>query len=121
MPVFCPVNEDMKKIVLILVVILGVGIAGIALFYPGKGEEIAIEVFEVPGGYGYLLRNRNKVLIRQDMIPSIQQISPFCSYDDAQAVADLVKRKMLRNEHPAITKEELKALHVQINCLDLAE
>ncbi|MBC9795020.1 DUF4907 domain-containing protein [Sinomicrobium weinanense] len=111
----------MRKSILIPGIILAIGIAGMVLLYPGKKEGITVEVYEVPGGYGYLVKNDSKVLIRQDMIPSIQQISPFCSYDDAKAVAALVKRKMLRNEHPAITKEELKALHVQIKCLDLAE
>lgn len=96
------------------------GIAGIVLFYPKKNDRVTIEVFEVSGGYGYLIKNQDKVLIRQDVIPAIQARSPFCSYDDAGAVADLVRRKMLKRESPAITKEELKALHVQINCLVLA-
>ncbi|MGS2762214.1 DUF4907 domain-containing protein [Sinomicrobium sp. M5D2P9] len=109
-----------RKRVLVLWGILLTGIAVIYLFYPQKRDEITTEVVEVPGGYGYLVKSGNKVLIRQEIIPVVQKISPFCTYNDAKAVAGLVKQKMMEKEGPAITKEELKALHVRLNCLDLA-
>ena len=110
----------MRKRILVLLGILLTGIAVISLFYPQKKDTITTEVVQVPGGYGYLVKNGDKILIRQEMIPSIQKESPFCTYNDAKAVASLVRQKIIKKEIPAITKEELKALHVRINCLDLA-
>ncbi|WP_170164529.1 DUF4907 domain-containing protein [Sinomicrobium pectinilyticum] len=110
----------MRKSVLILGGILLIGIAVVYLFDLQRRDRIVTEVVQVPGGYGYLVKSGDKILIRQEMIPSIQKTSPFCTYNDAKAVASLVRQKIIKKEIPAITKEELKALHVRINCLDLA-
>ncbi|MGS2737774.1 DUF4907 domain-containing protein [Sinomicrobium sp. M5D2P17] len=110
----------MRKRILVLLGILLTGIAVICLFYPQKSDKITTEVVQVTGGYGYLVKSGDKILVRQEIIPTVQKTSPFCTYNDAQAVAHLVKQKMMKKEMPAITKEELKALHVRLNCLDLA-
>lgn len=110
----------MKKIALIFVLAVCMCAVVIGLFYPRDSSAISTEVIAIPGGYGYVLKNGNKVLIKQQIIPAISNTSPFCTYDDARAVAFLVRKKMLKGETPAITKEELKALHVRLNCIDLA-
>ena len=73
-------------------------------------------VYEINNGYGYSISYNDKLLIKQDLIPAIQNNQAFCNFDDAQKVADLVKEKLKRKENPKISLIELKQLNIQLIC-----
>lgn len=82
--------------------------------------EIEVEVYTVNNGYGYLLNENGKVLIKQDFIPIISGKKAFCTSQDAKKTGDLVKQKIIDKKSPAITISELKQLNLDFNCLDLS-
>lgn len=81
--------------------------------------EIEVEVYTVYNGYGFLLNENGKVIIKQDFIPVIPEKKVFCTSQDAKKTGNLVKQKIIDKKNPAITMSELKQLNLDFNCLDL--
>ncbi|RAV27915.1 DUF4907 domain-containing protein [Sinomicrobium soli] len=111
----------MKRKIVILPVLIILGIAGVVGYIHRRVVRIDVEVFEVGNGYGYQLKSGGKVLVRQEVIPALPGSGPFCSRSDARTAGILVRHKIMNRESPAITKEELKVLRVDVKCLDLAD
>ena len=82
-------------------------------------DPITTSTHKINTGYGYTLSIDNKIVIKQDFIPSIQNIQPFCTSDEAQKVANLVKDKLIKKEHPSVKLCELEQLNIHFNCIDL--
>jgi len=80
---------------------------------------IKISIQNIDNGFGYSISSKNKILIRQNFIPAIEDKQPFSSFNDAQSVANLVKRRIENRQNPRITKEDLDLLEISLNCVDL--
>lgn len=70
-------------------------------------------------GYGYTISLNEKVIIKQDYIPYIQDKISFCTAEDAQKIAVIVQKKLLNRENPSVTLIELEQQSIILNCLDL--
>lgn len=68
--------------------------------------------FKTGNGWGYSITVDNKLFIKQTQIPAIQGNKSFATEEDAAKVAELVIKKIAKNETPAVTKEELKQLGI---------
>lgn len=75
-------------------------------------------VYKSNNGYGYSVSYNDKLLIKQDYIPCIENNHPFCNYKDAQKVANLVVEKLNEKENPKVTISELNVLNIQLNCVN---
>jgi len=106
-----------KKTVLILLVIV---IATIAAYFFSQttknNDPYLVTVFKIDNGYGYHISFNNKLLIKQEQIPAIQNITPFCNKKDALIIGELVKNKIINKENPKITTSELTANNITLNC-----
>lgn len=68
--------------------------------------------FKTANGWGYSITVDNKLFIKQDKIPAIQGNKSFATEEDAAKVAELVIKKIAKNENPAVTIQELKQLGI---------
>jgi hypothetical protein len=76
---------------------------------PGK---VTVEVFRTDSikGWGYEIVNGNKVFIHQEYIPALEGKIPFASKEDALKIGNRVREKILANQSPAMTREEIYTL-----------
>lgn len=86
--------------------------------FSSKTETFKTAIYQTNTGFGYSISFNDKLLIKQDYIPTIQSNQSFCTYQDAQKVANLVKKKLNNNINPKITLLELKQLGIQLNCIN---
>ncbi|GAA3728011.1 hypothetical protein GCM10022422_07360 [Flavobacterium ginsengisoli] len=70
--------------------------------------------FKTSSGWGYTIAYKEKVLIKQSVIPVISDTKSFKTEDDALKVADLVKQKLKQNLSPTVTKNELILLKIKL-------
>lgn len=68
--------------------------------------------FKTDNGWGYSITVDNKLFIKQAEIPAIRGNKGFASQEDAAKVAELVIKKIAKNQNPAVTKEELTQLGI---------
>ena len=101
---------------LILVYILFIFISSCSLKNQDRFET---KVHKTITGYGYTINLNGKVIIKQDYIPYVQDKISFCTTKDAQKIADIVKKKLIKNENPSISLIELEQQGITLNCLDL--
>lgn len=73
-----------------------------------KKSLYRIKVFEVEQGWGYSIFNKEKLIIRQQYIPSISSQKHFKSEEDAYTIGKLVIEKLKLHKTPRITYVELK-------------
>ncbi len=84
-----------------------------------RENAVRFSVITVEKGYGYIIKSKDKTLIKQEVIPAINANKPFCSKRDAKEVARLVVARISNSETPTITIEDLDNLKVAVNCVDL--
>ncbi len=82
-------------------------------------SAINISIYKVDNGFGYSISSKNKILIRQNFIPVFETKQPFSTFNDAQSIANLVKKRIENKQSPRITKEDLSLLEIRLNCVDL--
>lgn len=73
---------------------------------------IAVETFQVNGGWGYRIIIDRHPYIYQDIIPGIPGNHPFHSKEDAQRVGNVVMQKLMQDKNPGMSPEELSRLGV---------
>ncbi|HEY9169780.1 MAG TPA: DUF4907 domain-containing protein [Lutibacter sp.] len=71
-------------------------------------SDYKLETFKVNNGWGYTILKKDKVIIKQDIIPGIQVNKPFASKKDAEIVGRLVIEKLKNKKIPTITYKELQ-------------
>jgi len=79
-----------------------------------KKETLTTASFKTNSGWGYTIAYKEKVLIKQSIIPLISDTKSFETEDDALKVADLVKQKLKQNLSPTVTKNELILLKIKL-------
>ncbi|MFC5045620.1 DUF4907 domain-containing protein [Aquimarina hainanensis] len=82
-----------------------------------KKEPLITSVHKTMAGYGYTIKLHNRVIIKQDYIPAIQENKSFCTAAHARLVGDFVKEKLLNGISPSVSISELKK--ITVNCLHL--
>lgn len=79
-----------------------------------KKEAFQIEAIKTTSGWGYTIANKDKILIKQTIIPVISETKSFNSEEDALKVANLVVKKLHQNISPSVTKNDLILLKIKI-------
>ncbi|WP_029273178.1 DUF4907 domain-containing protein [Flavobacterium sp. KJJ] len=78
-----------------------------------KKETLTIESFKTQTGWGYTIAHKNKVLIKQSVIPVINDTKSFSSENDALKVGNLVVEKLNQHISPTVTKNDLILLKIK--------
>ncbi|MDD3723082.1 MAG: DUF4907 domain-containing protein [Lutibacter sp.] len=90
--------------VLIITAILVVKLGGTAT----STNDYKLETFMVNNGWGYSILKKDKVIIKQDIIPGIQVKKPFATKKDAVIIGELMIEKLKNKKIPSITYKELQ-------------
>jgi len=100
-------NNFQKNLVFILFSLL-------TLTACSKKETFQIESIKTTSGWGYTIADKDKILIKQTIIPVISETRSFNSEEDALKVANLVVKKLHQNISPSVTKNDLILLKIKI-------
>jgi len=73
-----------------------------------KKSVYIVKTFQIEQGWGYSIFEKEKLIIRQQYIPSIGSQKHFKSEKDAFTIATLVIEKLKHHRIPSITSEEIK-------------
>lgn len=84
--------------------------------FKSNKTNFEIEVFNTENGFGYQISHKNKLLIKQKNIPSLQNGQSFCDFIDAKKTAELVVRRLDNRKNPSVTLEDLHNLNINFNC-----
>jgi len=114
-----------KKAVYMSALFLAVVIALVLLVNAESGKKrerqnqaenfFTIQTFKTTtGGRGYHILAGEKVLVKQDIVPTIQTAIPFRSEDEAKKTAQLAVSKLNNKKFPTITREELDSLKIRV-------
>lgn len=78
-----------------------------------KNEPFKTDSFKTTSGWGYTISFKNKIIIKQSVIPVINDTKSFSTESDALKVANLVAQKLNQNLSPTITKNDLILLKIK--------
>ncbi len=78
-----------------------------------KKSTFKIESFKTTTGWGYSIAHKDKVLIKQSIIPVINETKSFASEEDALATGKLVVEKLNKDLSPTVTKKDLILLKIK--------
>jgi hypothetical protein len=67
-------------------------------------------VYRVVNGWGYDILVNDKLLIRQESIPVIQDNRPFPTKIQAENTAALVIKKLENGQHPSLTMTDIESI-----------
>ena len=79
-----------------------------------KNENFRTEAFKTTSGWGYSISFKNKVIIKQAVIPVINDTKSFSTKNDALKTAQLVVDKLNHNLSPTLTKNDLILLKIKL-------
>ncbi|MTH16185.1 DUF4907 domain-containing protein [Flavobacterium sp. LC2016-01] len=94
-----------KNLLFILLVLQFAGCA--------KTETFKVDSFKTKTGWGYTISDKNKILIKQSIIPVISNTKSFSTEEDALKTAKLVVSKLDKNMPPTLTKNDLILLKIK--------
>ncbi len=77
-----------------------------------KTNPFSFQAIEVDSGWGYEVFHKQKVIIRQQIIPGIPGNTSFRTQEEAEKVAKIVVGKLARNQNPMVSKQELNDLGI---------
>ncbi|MHC0442145.1 DUF4907 domain-containing protein [Flavobacterium sp. 3-210] len=78
-----------------------------------KKETFKIDSFQTKTGWGYTISNKDKILIKQSIIPVINNTKSFSTKEEALKTAELVVSKLDQNMSPTLTKNDLILLKIK--------
>lgn len=79
-----------------------------------KKEKFKTESFKTDSGWGYSISYKEKIIIKQSIIPVINDSKSFSTEQDALKTANLVVEKLKQNLSPTVTKNELILLKIKL-------
>ncbi|HXD77348.1 MAG TPA: DUF4907 domain-containing protein [Puia sp.] len=81
-----------------------------------KKEHVRVELhtIQTPLGWGYDILADGRPYIHQDIIPDIKGQHGFSSKEDALAVGQKIYDRLMENQLPVISIEEMKAMHIRL-------
>lgn len=78
-------------------------------------EDFVTETFKAEnGGFGYLIKLKGRVIIKQENIPAISSKVSFKTENDALKTAGLVVKKIKQKKVPTVTLHELDSLKIAV-------
>ena len=78
-----------------------------------KKQELTLTSIQTETGWGYVIKLQDKIIIKQSIIPVIQQEKSFKTEEDALKVGNLVLEKLKTKSSPTITKKDLNLLSIK--------
>lgn len=103
-----------KKVlgILVFLLLLIIGLFTYKAICPTDG--LKVNTYQSGNGWGFDISHNEKVLIHQNIVPSITGSYSFKTKSDAIKTGNLMVKKMRNNEFPpSVSKEELKALGIE--------
>ncbi|MFH6995603.1 DUF4907 domain-containing protein [Flavobacterium sp. FlaQc-48] len=79
-----------------------------------KSEPLKTESFKTAWGWGYTITYKNEIIIKQSIIPAINDSKSFATEKDALKVANLVVTKLKKNISPTVSKNDLILLKIKL-------
>ncbi|MFC5681654.1 DUF4907 domain-containing protein [Flavobacterium sp. MAHUQ-51] len=76
-------------------------------------KELSLASIKTTTGWGYIIKLNDKVIIKQSIIPVIQNQKSFESEEEALKVGNLVLNKLKAKTSPTITKKDLILLSIK--------
>ncbi|PJJ09537.1 uncharacterized protein DUF4907 [Flavobacterium sp. 1] len=108
-------EKSQKNLSYILNLGLILFIIGLLLFiFCRKEHDLKIQSLKTINGWGYIIKNSDKIIIRQTIIPVISESKSFKTEKEALAVGQLVVKKLKSNNSPTITKNDLILLKIKM-------
>ena len=83
------------------------------LFACNKKQGLILESIQTPTGWGYVIKNNDKIIIKQSIIPVISSQKSFINEQEALKVGNLVLQKLKDKTSPTITKKDLILLSIK--------
>ena len=68
------------------------------------------DVYKVKEGYGYQVTRSDKIIIRQDFVPTQIGFKPFSTKQQAEKAAKMVVDKLSKKQVPALSKQEIESI-----------
>ncbi|KAF2511977.1 DUF4907 domain-containing protein [Flavobacterium foetidum] len=78
-----------------------------------KKDPLQTASFKTNSGWGYSIAYKGKILIKQSIIPVINETKSFATEEDALKVAVLVKEKLKQKISPTVTEKDLILLKIK--------
>ncbi|KAF2329447.1 DUF4907 domain-containing protein [Flavobacterium daemonense] len=78
-----------------------------------KTEKFKIDSFKTKTGWGYTVSSKNKILIKQSIIPVISDTKSFSTENEALKTAELVASRLENDMPPTLTKNDLILLKIK--------
>jgi hypothetical protein len=82
--------------------------------YKKKNVLVELKAIRTPLGWGYDILSDGHPYIHQNFIPDIRGQHGFRTKEEALAVGQKVYDRLLANQLPVISVEEMRQLHVQL-------
>ncbi|MET0943856.1 MAG: DUF4907 domain-containing protein [Flavobacterium sp.] len=79
-----------------------------------RKESFTIETFKTKTGWGYSITSNDRVLIKQSIIPVINDTKSFKTKEDALKVGTLVVDNLNKDLSPTVTKNDLILLKIKL-------
>ncbi len=73
-----------------------------------------IKSFKTTTGWGYSITSKDRVVIKQSIIPVINDTKSFMTEEDALKVGNLVIDKLNKDLSPTVTKNDLILLKIKL-------
>ncbi|MFA5300002.1 MAG: DUF4907 domain-containing protein [Lutibacter sp.] len=103
----------MKNKIIIIAVLIITSIL-IAKLNATSTNGYNLETYKVDNGWGYTISVKNKVFIKQNIIPGIPDKKPFATKKDAAIVGELMIEKLKNKKAPSISYKELQIKGVNL-------
>lgn len=84
------------------------------IFACNSKSDLNLESIKTENGWGYTIKQNDKIIIKQSIIPVISTKKPFETEDEALKIGNLVLRKLKHKTSPTITKKDLILLSIKI-------
>lgn len=107
-------GDKMKKIIIIGLLFLVV-LSLIKFTLPSKnGINYSIKTFKIKNGWGYSIFNGEKIIIRQDIVPSVSKKRHFKNEQDALKCGKIMLNKLQEHKIPSVTIKELQMNNINL-------
>ncbi len=101
-----------KKNWVYILFILSIMVFAVTQYYKYTNNNIAVKTKQTKLGWGYDIYVKDKLIITQDIIPSILGNKAFKTENDAKKIGDLMVLKMKKKQLPNITEQELDSCNI---------
>jgi hypothetical protein len=108
-------ENNQKNLSYILNLSLIILLVGIVIYtFCQKEQDLKTQSIKTTTGWGYLIKNHQKIIIKQTIIPVISNTKSFETEKEALDVGELVVKKLNSNNSPTITKNDLILLKIKM-------